>query len=81
MKELHENYNIMKSFQEHVETAGSMPLDMAELLFSNPMTKIHHSLKTVLKENKVIAEDSVKEQKRIIELVSSIVKVQNHLVN
>ena len=81
MKGLHENYNIMKSFQEHVETVRSMPSDIAELLFSSPMTKIYDSLSAVLKENKVVTEESVQEQKRIAKVVDSIVKVQNQLVN
>ena len=59
MKGLNEHYNIMKSFQDHVETAHSMPSEMAELLFSSPMTKIYESLNKVLRENNVLAEDSV----------------------
>jgi hypothetical protein len=55
MRGLHEHYNTMKSFQDHVETGHTMPSDIAELLFSAPMTKIYDSLSTVLRENNVVS--------------------------
>lgn len=76
MKGLHEQYNIMKSFQDHVETAHSMPSEMAELLFSSPMTKIYASLGIILKENNLIAPvESVSQQTIITKVIDSIVKV------
>ncbi len=75
MKVLHENYKIMKQFQDNVETDKVMPLDMAEILFTTPLTKVYDSLSKILKDNKVVTEDSVLEQKRISKMVDSIVKV------
>jgi len=75
MKVLHENYKIMKQFQDNVETDKVMPSDMAEILFTTPLTKVYDSLSKTLKDNKVVTEDSVLEQKRISKMVNSIVKV------
>jgi len=75
MKVLHENYKIMKQFQDNVETDNVMPPDMAEILFTTPLTKVYNSLSKTLKDNKVVTEDSVLEQKRISKMVDSIVKV------
>ena len=75
MKVLHENYKIMKQFQDNVETDKVMPPDMAEILFTTPLTKVYDSLSKTLKDNKVVTEDSVLEQKRISKMVDSIVKV------
>ncbi len=52
-----------------------MPPDMAEILFTTPLTKVYDSLSKTLKDNKVVTEDSVLEQKRISKMVVSIVKV------
>lgn len=75
MKVLHENYKIMKQFQDNVETDKVMPSDMAEILFTTPLTKVYDSLSKTLKDNKVVTEDSVLEQKKISKMVDSIVKV------
>ena len=52
-----------------------MPPDVAEFLFTAPLTKVYNSLSKTLKDNKVVTEDSVLEQKRISKMVDSIVKV------
>jgi hypothetical protein len=63
MKALHEQYRIMTSFQDHVEKDDMMPAEVAELLFSKPMTKLYQSLATVLNDNNIIAVgDSQPEQ-------------------
>ena len=61
MKVLHENYKIMKQFQDNVESDNAMPPEMAEVLFTNPLTKVYNSLSKTLKDNKVVTEDSVLE--------------------
>lgn len=81
MKGLHEQYKIMSQFQNNVEVDLAMPSDMAEVLFSAPMTKIFNSLSKVLKDNKVVTEESVNEEKRIMKLMDSMIKVQKLLVN
>ncbi len=81
MKVLHEQYKIMSQFQNNVEVDLAMPSDMAEVLFSGPMTKIFNSLSKVLKDNKVANEESVNEEKRIMKLMDSVIKVQKLLVN
>ena len=50
---------------------------MAESSFANPMTKLYNSLNKILKDNKVITEDSAQDQKRIAKIVDSMVKVQS----
>jgi hypothetical protein len=58
-----------------------MPEEVAEGLFIKPLTLLYNSLSKLLKDNKVVKEDSVLEQKKIAKMVDSIVKVQNQLVN
>jgi hypothetical protein len=52
-----------------------MPPETAETLYAKPMTKLYDSLSKTLKDNKVVVEDTVLEQKRIAKMVDSIVKV------
>ena len=75
MKVLNDNYKIMKQFQDNVETDKVMPPEVAEFLYNTPLTKVYDSLSKTLKDNKVVTEDSVLEQKRISKMVDSIVKV------
>ena len=75
MNVLHENFKIMRQFQDNVETDKVMPPEVAEFLFTTPLTKVYNSLSKILKDNKVVTEDSVLEQKRISKMVDSIVKV------
>lgn len=46
---------------------------MAEVIFKKPLMAIHNSLSKMLKDNKVVTEDTVQEQKRIAKIVESIV--------
>jgi hypothetical protein len=57
-----------------------MSPEIAEGLFIKPLTLLYNSLGKLLKDNKVVKEDSVLEQKKIAKMVDSIVKVQNQLV-
>ena len=59
MNLLHENYKIMKQFQENVEVDKVMPPEVAEFLFTTPLTKVYNSLSRILTDNKVVTEDSV----------------------
>jgi hypothetical protein len=52
-----------------------MPSEVAEGLFIKPLTLLYNSLSKLLKDNKVVTEDSLQEQKRIAKMVDSIVKV------
>jgi hypothetical protein len=58
-----------------------MSPEVAEGLFTKPLILLYNSLSKLLKDNKVVKEDSVLEQKKIAKMVDSIVKVQNQLVN
>ena len=49
--------------------------EMAEVIFKKPLSILYNSLSKLLKDNKVVTEDSVQEQKRIAKMVDSIVKV------
>ena len=49
--------------------------DMAEVIFKRPLTLLYNSLGKLLKDNKVVIEDTALEQKRIAKMVDSIVKV------
>jgi hypothetical protein len=42
-----------------------MPTEAAEVKFIEPLTLLYKSLSKLLKDNKVVTEDSVEEQKRI----------------
>ena len=57
-----------------------MPVDMAEMLFVNPMTDIYNSLRKILRDNNILTADAIEEQQRIAKMVDSMVKVQNELV-
>ena len=54
---------------------------MAEVIFNKPLTLLYTSLGKLLKDNKVVSEDSVIEQKMIAKMFESIIKIQNLLVN
>jgi hypothetical protein len=56
-----------------VEIDGVITTDMAEVIFKKPLLAIHNPLSKLLKDNKVVTEDSVQEQKRIAKMVDSIV--------
>ena len=75
MNVLHANFKIMKQFQDNVETDKVMPPEVAEPLFSTPLTNLYNSLSKLLRNNKVVTEDLVLEQKRISKFFDSIVKV------
>ncbi len=52
-----------------------MTPEMAEIIFKKPLTLLYNSLNKLLKDNKVVAEDTALEQKRIAKMVDSIIKV------
>ena len=58
-----------------------MTPEWAEVIFIKPLTLLYNSLSKLLKDNKVLKEDSDLEQMKITKIVDSIVKVQNQLVN
>ena len=74
MKVLHDNYKVVSQFQQNVETE-MMTLDIAEVIFKKPLTLIYNSLVKLLKDNKVVGEDSVLEQKMIAKIFESIIKI------
>ena len=74
MKVFHYNYKVVTQFQQHVETEMMTP-EMAEVIFKKPLTLLYNSLSKLLKDNKVVTEDTALEQKRIAKMVDSIVKV------
>ena len=49
--------------------------DMAEVIFKKPLTLLYNSLGKLLKDNKVVVEDSVIEQKTISKMFESIIKI------
>lgn len=75
MKVLHDNYKIMKQFQDNVEVDKAMQPEIAEVLFTMPLTKVYDALSKLLRDNKVVTEDSAQEQKKLAKVVDSIVKV------
>ena len=52
-----------------------MTPEIAEVVFKKPLTLLYSSLSKLLKDNKVVTEDTGLEQKRIAKMVDSIVKV------
>jgi hypothetical protein len=50
-------------------------IDEAEVIFIKPLSLLYHSLRKLLKDNKVIKEDSSLEEKKITKIVGSIIKV------
>ena len=48
---------------------------MAEVIFVKPLSTLYNSLSKILKDNKVVKEDSIMDQKSITKMVESIVKV------
>lgn len=69
----------MNQFQENVDKKY-ITIDMAEMIYVNPMTDIFNSLRSILKDNNIVTGESLEEQKRIAKMVDSMVKVQNELV-
>ena len=55
-------------------------VDMAEMIYVNPMMEIYNSLRTILRDNNIVTAEALEEQQRIAKMVDSIVKVQNELV-
>ncbi len=55
-------------------------VDMAEMIYVNPMMEIYNSLRTILRDNNIVTGEALEEQQRIAKMVDSIVKVQNELV-
>jgi hypothetical protein len=47
--------------------------EMAEVIFKKPLLALHNPLSKLLKDNKVVTEDTFQEQKRIAKMVDSIV--------
>jgi hypothetical protein len=74
MKVFHDNYKFVSQFQQNME-ADIITLEIAEVIFIKPLTLLYNSLSKLLKDNKVVKEDSGLEQKRITNIVDSIVKV------
>jgi hypothetical protein len=74
MKIFHDNYKFVSQFQQNME-ADIITLEIAEVIFIKPLTLLYNSLSKLLKDNKVVKEDSGLEQKRITNIVDSIVKV------
>ena len=48
---------------------------MAEVIFNKPFILIYNCLGKLLKDNKVVGEDSVLEQKMIAKMFESIIKI------
>ena len=76
---MNEHHRAMNQFQENVDKKY-ITIDMAEMIYVNPMTDIFNSLRLILKDNNIVTGESLEEQKRIAKMVDSIVKVQNELV-
>lgn len=49
--------------------------DIAEVIFKKPLTLLYNSLAKLLKDNKIVSEDSVLEQKMIAKMFESIIKI------
>ena len=49
--------------------------DIAEMIYIKPLTKLYDSLKKLLKDNNIVTEDSVQEQKKIAIMLESMVRV------
>jgi hypothetical protein len=50
-------------------------LKIAEVIFKKPIALLYNSLGKLLKDNKVVAEDSVLEQKIITKMFKSIINI------
>jgi hypothetical protein len=50
-------------------------LEIAEVIFKKPLALLYNSLGKLLKDNKVVAEDSVLEQKIITKMFKSIINI------
>ena len=60
MKVCHENYKVVAQFQQNVESEMDTT-EIAEVIFKKPLTILYNSLSELLKDNKVVTEDSVQE--------------------
>ena len=76
---MNEQHKAMNQIQENVDRKY-ITIDMAEMIYVNPMTDIFNSLRSILKDNNIVTGESLEEQKRIAKMVDSMVKVQNELV-
>jgi hypothetical protein len=76
---MNEQHKAMNQIQENVDRKY-ITIDMAEMIYVNPMTDIFNSLRLILKDNNIVTGESLEEQKRIAKMVDSMVKVQNELV-
>ncbi len=56
MSEMNEYYTLMKQFEQNVER-GHMPIDIAEVLYVNPIKHINSSSGKILKENQVKTDE------------------------
>ena len=74
MKVCHVNYKVVAQFQQNVESEMDTA-EIAEVIFKKPLTILYNSLRELLKDNKVVTEDSVQEHKRTAKMVGSIDKV------
>ena len=60
MKVSHENYKVVAQFQQNVESEMDTT-EIAEVIFKKPLTILYNSLSELIKDNKVVTEDSVQE--------------------
>jgi uncharacterized protein YaaW (UPF0174 family) len=60
MKVCHENYKVVAEFQQNVESEMDTT-EIAEVIFKKPLRILYNSLSELLKDNKVVTEDSVQE--------------------
>jgi hypothetical protein len=67
-----EIYKFIKEFKQKIETKDETK-ERAEVVFVHPLSLLYNVLKKLLKDNKVIKEDS--EHKKITKIVGSIIKV------
>ena len=81
MKELHEQYKVMCQFQDQVEKDCVIPVEIAEVLYSNPMMKLYTSLSQVLKDNNVLKDNEKLQEKKFEKMAEYMVKVQNKLLD
>lgn len=80
MSEMHEYYTLMQQFEQNVERR-QMPIEIAELLYVNPIKQINSSSGKILRDNQVKTDEEREQQKRIEEVIESIVKIQNEIVD
>ena len=71
MKVYNEINKFMKEFKQNLEVT----IEEAEVVYIKPLSLLYYSLRKLLKDNKVIKEDSSLEQKKITKIVGSIIKV------